>query len=195
MREIMMNGAAVALVTALLAPDPAEANDRDLRATVINPFSCTVPYGHEDQDRFMWVGWPHPYGLGFLADVAGLGMSLICPLPLNNVDLGGTTNDNDITSFTVYYSDFDGRAGGAWMGVLLREVTLVNGQLVSRVVCDWDSNRHGALASGPVSSNFPCAVDLVATAFYHFDVALINSSIVSSTPNTVAISFAGIRFP
>ena len=42
-------------------------------------------------------------------------MSLHCPLPINNVDLGTSSNDNDMSSFTVFYNDVDGRATGAWI--------------------------------------------------------------------------------
>jgi hypothetical protein len=136
-------------------------------------------------------GWS--FGIGFYADAADIGMTLTCPLPVNNVDLGTTSNDNDISSFTVFYNDVDGRAGGAWISATLVEVTVVNGQIVAKNLCQWDSNRHGALASGPVSSNFPCAVDLSATAFYHFSVGLINNLVLPGSP--VAISFIGIRFP
>ena len=30
-----------------------------------------------------------------------------CPLPLNNIDLGGTTNDNDMSALTLVYMDGD----------------------------------------------------------------------------------------
>jgi hypothetical protein len=42
MREIT-TGATAALVAALLGTSPAEANDRGLKGTTVNPFSCYVP--------------------------------------------------------------------------------------------------------------------------------------------------------
>jgi hypothetical protein len=106
MREITI-GAAAALTAALLATGPAEANDRGLKGTTVNPFSCMMPIPSgfvDDEEWFRTIG---SYGIGFYADAPDTGMSLHCPLPVNNVDLGTSSNDNDMSSFTVAYSDVD----------------------------------------------------------------------------------------
>jgi hypothetical protein len=65
MREIT-TGATAALVAALLGTSPAEANDRGLKGTMVNPFSCYVP----DLARIIHEGRWSSRRAGFLAVVA-----------------------------------------------------------------------------------------------------------------------------
>jgi hypothetical protein len=137
------------------------------------------------------------HGLGLYADPEGriIRISMYCPLPINNVDLGTSSNDNDMSSFTVSYYDIDGTSQNLVMQVELMEVTIVNGQNVNKSLCGWTSNDPpGVLASGFASSTLPCVVDLKAAAFYRFDVHFINDRLALPV-SQVALSFIGIRFP
>src|SRR3712207_4045725 len=134
-------GAAAGLaLTACLAVGEAGANDRDLRAIHIPAFAC-----HDaGQELGQTARWMHGIGGLGVYGIDGHRATLVCPLPLNNVELGGDGNDADMTSFTVFYSDADGRGEGASVAVFLDEVKLVNGRFESKVLCDWYSGRDGA---------------------------------------------------
>jgi hypothetical protein len=170
-------------------PGQTMANDRDLKATHIPAASC-VPLG---MGEGQWID----DGLGGGWGIYGYPnrfMELRCALPLNNVDLGGTTNDNDISSFTVLYRDGDGRGGGSNVYVTLKEVVLTNGLFQVNDRCTWFSSTNGGTSAGGQSSSFPCAVDLSATAMYYFDVSMQNG-IQYADEDAVATLFVGIRFP
>jgi hypothetical protein len=100
----------IAVLTGSL-PLATQADDRDLRATTVPASSCAVHTPTPDWD-------PHPVREGGLVGVRGGTMVLIdCPLPLNNVDLGGTTNDNDMSSST-----FRARSGDDAQDALALEI-------------------------------------------------------------------------
>jgi hypothetical protein len=115
-----------------------------------------------------------------------------CALPLNNVDLGGTTNDNDISSFTVLYRDGDGAAPNTFVEVGLYQTMLASGTMQTRAICSWNSNTGGTGSTGYASANVPCTHDVAATALYHFEVRLFTNRV--SFP-TIEAAFVGIRFP
>jgi hypothetical protein len=194
MRKIMMSGAAAAaLVTALLASGPAEANDRDLKALQLGAGSCETRLAGLTTAGIVQIS-----GLqgGDEAPPGGAGIGFPCQLPLNNVDLGGTTNDNDISSFSVYYKDGDGLGTGKRVEVILRSVALQNGAPVSRALCSWSSNTNGTGTTGWAVSNHPCTVDLAATTFYWFEVAVRTfRRVVEGASASEEAGFMGIRFP
>jgi hypothetical protein len=193
MRRIIMSGAAAALLAVLLAPAPAGANDRDLKATHISVYECQQAGVSSPDFR---PAYTLSEGILFNGTPAGVGqraVSLYCPLPLNNVDLGGTTNDNDISSYTVFYQDADGLGERVQMVASLWEQTLTGGKLVSRYLCGWNSNSDTTGSTAFTSDNVPCAVDLQATSFYVFEV---NIWVNEGGPLTqTEAAFAGIRFP
>ena len=90
-------------------------------------------------------------------------MKLHCPLPLNNVDLGGTTDDNDISKFRVHYRDTDGFGTLASMAVNLQRFAVgAGGVAESTVVCSWTSDIDGTGATTAAKATKTCAHDLAA---------------------------------
>ena len=188
---------AAALVGSL--PSQTLANDRDLRATTIPAAMCVpgeatgnaAPNGGAPL-RFAYDREYAVFGTQNLPGyVAWSFAHLHCPLPLNNIDLGGNTNDNDISSFNVVYRDADGAAPDSFVEVTLFQNKLASG--TGTVVCSWNSNSNMAGGTGYASANVPCAHDVAATAFYHFNIAL--STQTRATWPAVEASFVGIRFP
>jgi hypothetical protein len=164
------------------------ANDRDLRATHISAFDCR---DLEASGQPIAASRPMSSGLGVYGR-GGARADLVCPLPLNNIDLGGTTNDNDISSFTVFYADADGRGAGAQLTVAFEQTIILNGQFETKVLCSWDSNVHGSTGSSPNASNRLCAVDLLSNGFYNFRVSM---RVTQDFGDVEAVNFVGIRFP
>ena len=78
------------------------------------------------------------------------------------------------------------------MLVTLFEVGLSNGWMGRSPKCSWDSNRPGTSSTAYTSDNVPCAVDLAATAFYHFNVYVYVNGAPQDAPDA---AFNGIRFP
>ena len=174
-------------------PSYTEANDRDVRATVINPNSCKIdqstPNVSKPGQSDGYIGTPYP-GDGQI----NRSFVAFCPLPLNNIELGGTANDNDMSSFSVLYRDFDGLGERAGLAVAFHRNTVnAQGDLVSLFVCMWESNRNGSTIA-----NFswkraavPCTVDLSAVDTYHFTITM------QANPDAPAFAaaFGSIRFP
>jgi hypothetical protein len=66
---------------------------------------------------------------------------------LNNVDLGGTTDDNDISKFRVHYRDTDGFGTLASVAVKLQRFAVgAGGVAESTVVCSWTSDIDDRVA-------------------------------------------------
>jgi len=177
--------ATLAIVLASTLSEQAMANDRDLRATAVPPALWTgETEGHFDNAFGLVVGNIAPPGDDRF-------LSVRCALPLNNIDLGGTTNDNDMSSFTVFYRDADGRDLRVKLFVTLFEVRLSGGEMTATRKCSWNSSE-GTGVTTFTSANVPCVVDLAATAFYHFAVDMQ----FDGTPNNfIEAAFSGIRFP
>jgi hypothetical protein len=177
------------VLLAISLPGNAQANDRDLRATVVHAYSCV-----EMSLDGTWSldASPRPGGSYQISGSVFNVAVLYCPLPLNNVDLGGTTNDNDMTEFTVLYKDPDGLGDNHFVQVdLYRAVLEPGGGLAQYVVCSWTSRSNGSASTGWVRARVPCALDLSAVDTYHFSVAFHAGGIV----NTDTLGFGGIRFP
>jgi hypothetical protein len=181
----MLVGLAPALATGL-APGQLHANDRDLRAITV-PAAICVGGNPDNFDPGMGITVGN-----WLPPATATEMRIRCALPLNNVDLGGTSNDNDMTSFTVFYADSDGFGTRTGVLVTLFEVRLSNGRMAGADKCGWDSNHDGTGSTGFTSDNVLCAVDLAATAFYHFSVYIYVNGAPQNAPDA---AFSGIRFP
>jgi hypothetical protein len=175
-----------ALLPALanLVPAPAQANDRDLRATPVPASACVEIFRSP-------ALVDNPWALGFFAvDNPGRVLKLRCALPVNNLDLSGTTNDNDISKIRVHYRDDDGF--GALAGVVVEFVgTAANasGDAENTTVCIWRSNVDGTGATTVAKATKACAHDLAAEAFYYFDVVLETNGTNRNA------QFLGITFP
>ena len=154
-------GLALAAATAAaLAPAPARANDRDLRGTPVPAAACVEYRRSPDLAQDPWKA-------GYFA-LTGVGsLQLRCPWPVNNVDLSGTTDDNDLTKIRVHYRDSDGFGGGAGVQVVLgMTVADASGNARNTAVCMLYSNAHGTGATTTTKATRACAHDLAAGAFY-----------------------------
>jgi hypothetical protein len=184
----------------------ASANDRDLLATTVPAASCAVYIRPADSgigDSILtWSG--NAVVLGGIApgdadlSTTNNAISLRCPLPINAIDLGGTTNDNDMTSFQVVYRDSDGPGAGTFVEValvqtLLPAATGTGATLPSTTLCAWSSNTTGNSESGWTRATKACVHDLSGIAFYHFEVRLYTDQ--RAVADVYYAGFAGIRFP
>ena len=172
-------------------PAPVLANDRDLRATTV-PAALCVKGGSND---VVWV-WlnEREYAIrGTSSPAQGdADLRLHCALPLNSIDLGGTTNDNDVSSFTVFYRDGDGMVTNTFVAVTLYRTMLTAGTMQTTAVCSWNSNTSGNSSTGYTSAMVPCVHDVAPTGLYHFKVQMFPT--VVSSP-AIEASFVGIRVP
>jgi hypothetical protein len=165
------------------APAAARANDRDPRATPVPASACVEVFHPTNITLWSSSGWFGLYTGGAYA-------TLRCPLPLNNVDLGGTTDDNDISKFRVHYRDGDGFGTTARVEVDLKRAAVNAGGLPEgTVVCSWKSNVDGAGATTAAKATKACPHDLAAEAFYFFEVRL------ETGDGTYPVEFLGITFP
>jgi hypothetical protein len=165
------------------APAAARANDRDPRATPVPASACVEITRPANITPWSSYGW-------FSLYTGGAYVTLRCPLPLNNVDLGGTTDDNDISKFRVHYRDGDGFGTTARVEVDLKRTAVNAGGLPEgTVVCSWKSNVDGAGATTAAKATKACPHDLAAEAFLSFEVRL------QTVDGTYPVDFLGITFP
>ena len=170
---------------ASLAPAPVRANDRDLLGTTVPAPACYVA------DNYGVIN-PTPNGGYFSVSGPDHYLRLTCPLPLNNVDLSGKTDDNDMSKFRVYYSDGDGYGTAATLTLALIRTDIANGVTRFTVVCTWDSNKDVAPTSAATTDEIPCVHDLSGNALYYFELRLENGS--GATGQTI-VKFMGFDFP
>jgi hypothetical protein len=106
---------ALASILAGFLSGHALANDRDLRAITVPAASC-VPYIREGEPGTGAPTWVWSFAAFELSGVRPgfhyATASLRCPLPIDAIDLSGTTNDNDIDKVRILYRDGDGPGGG-----------------------------------------------------------------------------------
>jgi hypothetical protein len=134
-------------------PWQAMANDRDLRATTV-PAALCVEGNAGNANGAAWIHDREIGVFGVSTNQPPLNFAdahVHCALPLNNIDLGGNTNDNDITSFTVFYHDRDGAAPNSFVEIVLFQNKLASGMMQDTVVCSWNSNTGGTGSTGYAS--------------------------------------------
>jgi hypothetical protein len=174
---------AAGLLATLASLAPALASDRDPRGTPIPAAACVE---FRRSPALTEEAWKAGY---FEVTGDAKDLELHCPWPVNNVELSGTTDDNDLTSMRVHYKDSDGFGAGAAVQVVLAK-TFVDASGVTRTqaVCFWQSNAYGTGATTSARSTRACAHDVAAGAFYTLDVLL-----QSRTGQTA--QFLGVDFP
>lgn len=161
-------GASVALVTT------AHANDRGLRGIMVTPASCQ-PYVDADRAHFFGNAWTVD---------AVASTTLSCPLSLNNIELGGSSSDNDITKFRIHYH-LPFIYNEMYVNLIKSEV--INGKFVSSAVC---GGRVPLTTYNPAEYIFSCIHDVAANGvFYNFGI-ILKSTYPGQTP-----LFFGIDFP
>lgn len=175
----------VGLLPALAGLAPAQANDRDLRATMVSGAGCI------EAARSTYNN-PWTSGDYFTVSSTNQFLKLRCPLPLNQFDLSGTTNDNDISKIRVFYADTDGFGTDASVAVELVRISMPIGAgwPETTVVCAWSSNTDGTGGVAAAKATKACVHDLAAEAFYHFTVTLRTGANGGN-----AATFVGISFP
>ena len=164
--------AATTLLATTLVPAAVRANDRDIRAITVPPSSCSLRSGNAF------------YGSNFWGADGGEAL-LQCPLPINNIDLSGTTNDNDISKFRTFYRDSDGSGSTVNIVVTLGYTKItVDGLWSITGVCTFSSSPATIDYTNTTKS---CVHDVASGVFYFFQVRL----------NAVGgnADFVGIDFP
>jgi len=167
-------GAALAIISSI-----AQANDRDLRATTIPASAC--------QSTAVFSGFLSSQGNWVASGGSNSFVALVCPLPLNNIDLGGTTDDNDLSKFRVHYRDGDGVGTAAQVALNLYRITVTTTETFSRqFICSFFSAPSTTSYTRTTRS---CAHDLVFGSFYVFNIE------INAGQNTGDTEFVGIDFP
>lgn len=151
----------------------AQANDRSVRGIMIPVASCQPDW--ETAGGLILYSWQVS---------SGQYAHLLCPMPINNIELGGEATDNDMSKFRVHYRDSDGMGTASRITVSFYKTTSSPFSFVG--IC----NRTLATTSTTMTSTVvPCAHDLAAGgAFYGFSVEMVTS------PGTT-VEFMGIDFP
>ena len=168
--------------SAVLAPAIARANDRDLRGTPVPAAAC-IEYRRTGPIE-------EPWKAGYFSLTGdGQYLQLRCPFPINNIDLSGRTDDNDLSEMRVHYRDSDAFGGGAGVQVVLSRTFMnASGNAQNQPVCFWASNAHGTGATTAAKASRACAHDLAADSFYHVDVFM---GVVAGH----TAQFLGVDFP
>lgn len=99
--------ACAAIATSFVVSSVASANDRDVEATTIPASACRPRNDVEDAAVGLSNG-----AYVFNGSATGT-VILYCPLPINRHTISDMTNDNDISTYRVYYRDTDGMGTGA----------------------------------------------------------------------------------
>lgn len=172
MRMFLLTGM-IALGLSVAIDTAAEANDRSVRAVMIPAMACQpLPGSGAELNIPHWVAR------------AGASAVLVCPVQFNNIELGTTSADNDITSFRVHYDDSDGSGSANAVAV---DFYQYGGSLKTpTVLC---SATLTPSTTALTSTTVPCVHDVASSGkFYGFLVRL------TSAPNGV-VFFRGIDFP
>jgi hypothetical protein len=174
----------VSTTIAVLGSVKAQANDRDLCATPVPAAACV-----ESSRTSSLTGNPWRED-GYFSVSGGLsGVSLRCPLPVNQIELSGSGSDNDLARMRVHYRDSDGSGVINFVFVaLVKTSATAAGAVESTTVCTWESSKDGSGATGVTKSVKECPHDIAAGAFYHFIVVLQANGIHTA-------QFLGIDFP
>jgi hypothetical protein len=165
---------ATAMMLAGLAAS-AQANDRGVRGVMIPAAACNLVVGSATlTDIPNWTVR------------GGASATITCPLPINNVNLGGTDGDNDITKFRVLYRDTDGSGSQAALTVTLFKSKVSNGTLTTTQVC---RATLATTSTAFTATTVTCAHDVAGGGtFYSFGVLMTGLG-------TREADFTGIDFP
>lgn len=165
---------ALGCLAPLAAANTAYGNDRGVRGIMVPPAGCQ-PYVGASYALFSGNAW---------TILQGSSATLSCPLSFNNVDLGGTSADNDITRFRIHYQ-IPFTFGEVYVQLIRSEV--LAGRFVSSVVC---GGRVIPTTTDPTETTVACAHDVAGDGvFYSF--AIILKQPLSASPPV----FIGIDFP
>ncbi|MFO1040061.1 MAG: hypothetical protein U1E45_24730 [Geminicoccaceae bacterium] len=173
MRKFLPAGAA-AMVLWATGTVPSEANDRSVQGVAIPASACQLA---DDSTATLnaTVGWIVRNGVT---------AKVLCPVPINHIELGGTTNDNDMSKFRIHFTDSDGVGTGSIVKVFLLRHTSV--PLGTTEVC---RKELAPATTSTTSTIVPCVHDIMSGGmFYEFAVVL------HAAPGGYAF-FLGLDFP
>ncbi len=166
---------ATALILSTVIAATAEANDRSMRGLMIPASACQLT-GTDSATLNVSLGWFVRNG-GFA--------QIMCPLPINHIELGATSTDNDISKFRIHYIDSDALGTASVVKVEFGRYTSV--PIGTTVVCRQELAPATVNATSTI---VPCAHDVMSGGmFYAFVVTL-----KAATTNGYAY-FLGIDFP
>ena len=172
MRKVS-SAAAAALVLAATASATANANDRSVQAVMIPPMACQpIRNAGAELALTSWIAR------------AGASAELVCPVPFNNIELGTTASDNDLTSFRIHYSDSDGAGAASKVSVSLYRFD--NSSFSVRFLC---SANLAPQTTGLTATTVPCVQDVAPRSTFHAFLVQLAS------PVNGIVTFRGIDFP
>ena len=157
----------------------ALANDRDLRATTVPATACEpVDSAQAAEVRLSNAGWV------FRGANTGT-ITFYCPLPRNGVTLSNTTDDNDTSSFRIYYRDTDcaGTAAQVTARLVYRQASAL-----FFAGGTWNSNTVPNCSGFNMTAFHPNVHDVRFNALYSFLVTLRRTNIEQDP------AFSGIDF-
>ena len=189
MNTMLRVGQLSALCLAAAVSLPALANEQDVWSTTVPASSCE-PSNEASANKVVlsngaWV---------FSGNNIGL-VTFYCPLAINAFTVANFSNDNDISSFRIYYRDTDGGIFGAPNGVPTNQAR-VTARLTYRKSDGmysagslWSSQGTPFNVRSNTTVVKPNVHDVQANALYSFIVTMLRT-----TP-TQNPAFSGIDFP
>jgi hypothetical protein len=171
--------AVLSTLVAIAAALPLRANDQDVLATTVPATACQ-PASTTSAEKMAIsnAAWT-------FAGAATGTVFLYCPLPINGNTVSGAGNDNDISSYRIYYRDSDGTGAAAEVTTQLvyrRSDGLYSGG------AEWSSNSN-LLNTTTNTIDFQDNVhDMTANGLYSFYVTLKRTNTGESP------AFSGIDF-
>ncbi|BAY29439.1 hypothetical protein NIES2107_12820 [Nostoc carneum NIES-2107] len=161
------------------APMSASANDAEVANTTIPASACRPESNVDDGQVFLSNG-----AYVFSGNNTGT-VRLYCPWTING-NTSNLTNDNDMSSYRVYYRDTDGISNSSEITTLLAYRD-PNGQAQPAGQVAWSSNTANATAN--TTQTVQLSHDLGSNRLYYFIVTIRRNS-TSQNP-----AFSGIDFP
>ena len=189
MNTMLRVGQLSALCLAAAVSLPALANDQDVWSTTVPASSCE-PSTESSANKVKLVNgaWV------FSGNNLGL-VTFYCPLAINAFTVANFSNDNDISSFRIYYRDTDGGTLGAPNGVPTNQ-SQVTARLTYRKSDGmysagslWSSHWTPVNARSNTTAVKNNVHDVQANALYSFVVTMLRTNLTQSP------AFSGIDFP
>ena len=171
--------AVLSTLAAMVAAVPLLANDQDVRATTVPATACQpASLAFAAKMQISNAAWT------FAGASTGT-VYLYCPLPINGNTVSDASDDNDISTYRIYYRDSDGT--GAAAEVTTRLVYRRSDGLYSGGP-QWSSNSNPLDTTTNTIDFHDNPHDMTAAGVYSFFVTL------KRTNTNDSAAFSGIDF-
>jgi len=170
----------LAALAALAAAAPLRANDQDVRGTTVPATACQ-PASTASAEKLQLSNAAWVFASGATGTVY-----LYCPLAINGNTVSDASDDNDASSYRIYYRDSDGTGGAAEVTTRLvyrRADGLYSGG------AEWSSNSNLLDTEENTIDFQDNPHDLTANGVYSFFVTIARTN-VNESPAFSGIDFA-----